>query len=65
MSQQPARACSPGPPPRWAHAGPTPEKFTWTDEDGSRHEVWAKDGKADGLAVVWNKAGLKVKGGTV
>jgi hypothetical protein len=61
MAQRSVRAGAPAPPPLWAHAGPTPEKFTWTDDDGNRHEVWAKDGQAHGLSLLWNKAGVKIR----
>src|SRR5688572_10678014 len=58
---EPARAGAPAPPPPWAHAGPTPEKFTRTVENGLRQEVWAQDGQLDGPAVVFNNAGAKVR----
>jgi hypothetical protein len=58
---EPARGGAPAPPPPWAHAGPKPEKFTRTVEDGKLQEVWAQNGQAHGPAVVFNKAGAKIR----
>jgi hypothetical protein len=60
LSAHGARAGAPAGPAPWADVGSTPRKFEKVLEDGSRYEVWAKNGKREGRSRRWNAKGVVV-----